>query len=494
MTDDEKTKEQLIEELSMCRREIAQLSVAINMRVEDRQSQTNQLLEIISHLQAQFILYTDPNILFTEILESLLTLTDSEYGFIGEILYDREGQPYLKTFAITSASWSDEIRKYYKEKAPKNIEFSNLNSLYGWVLTKGEASICNDPLTDHRSGGLPEGHPPIKTFLGMPFYSGNMLVGMVGVANKREGYSAEEVEFLKPFLSTCGNIIMAYKNEQLRRITQTSLMIKTQQLEELNAHLEERVKEEIEKRRQQEIMLIHQSKLAAMGDMIGAIAHQWRQPLNAIGMIVQDFEDAFTFGELNKQYLDVNIKRGMEIIYDMSKTIDDFRNFFRLDKERIDFDIIGSVEKVISLVDAQIKHHYINLKVDYNGMSRLMVNGYPNEFKQVMLNIIVNARDAIIERRDKGRMGKEKGLIFIEVTSDYDKAQIHIRDNGGGIDNSVIKRIFDPYFTTKIPEKGTGIGLHMSKVIIEEHMVGRLGVENIENGAMFTIELKTRDP
>ncbi|MBF0317535.1 MAG: GAF domain-containing protein [Nitrospirae bacterium] len=454
--------------------------------------QTNQLLELIRHIQSQFILSAEPGKLFSEILTGFLSLTESEYGFIGEVLQDSQGRPYMRTFAIMSTAWTQEIKDYYNDKAPKAIDFSNVNSLYGRVLTTGQAVISNDPLTDPRSGGLPQGHPPINSFLGMPFYGGNTVVGMVGIANKPGGYRDEHVEFLQPLMSTCGNIIMACKGEQLRRQIETSLTIKTRQLEELNAHLEQRVQQEIERRGQQEVMLIHQTKLAAMGDMIGAIAHQWRQPLNAIGMIIQDFEDAFTFGELNKDYIDTNIKRGMEIIYDMSKTIDDFRNFFRSDREKIDFDLINTVRKVISLVSDQLRHNYIHATVNSNGLTSLITNGLPNEFKQVMLNIIGNARDAILQRRERGDMGKEKGLISIEASREADKALLRISDNGGGIDDKVIGRIFEPYFTTKQPDKGTGIGLHMSRIIIEEHMSGYIGVENITNGAMFTIELKCK--
>ncbi len=455
--------------------------------------QTNQLLELIRHIQSQFILSVPPNKLFTEILNNLLLLTESEYGFIGEVLQNRQGQPYMRTFAITSTAWTEEMRDYCNDKSPTVIEFANVNSLYGRVLTTGQVVISNEPLSDPRSGGLPERHPPIRAFLGMPFYGGNTLVGMVGIVNKQGGYRDEHVEFLQPLLSTCGNIIMAYKGEQLRQRIETSLTIKTQQLEELNATLEARVRKEIDKRGQQEVMLIHQSKLAAMGDMIGAIAHQWRQPLNAIGMIIQDFEDAFTFGELNKEYIDTNIKRGMEIIYDMSKTIDDFRNFFRADKEMVDFELISTVGKVISLVSDQLRHNYIGITVDSHGLTRLITSGLPNEFKQVMLNVISNARDAILQRREKGDMGKEKGLISIELNREDNRAVLRISDNGGGINSAVISRIFDPYFTTKQPDQGTGIGLHMSRIIIEEHMAGTISVENIPNGAMFKIELTCRE-
>lgn len=172
----------------------------------------------------------------------------------------------------------------------------------------------------------------------------------------------------------------------------------------------------------------------------------------------------------------------------MSKTIDDFRNFFGPDKQKITFDVIKAVEEVLSILNAMLKNNSIDVKVECK-QSRLLVDGYPNEFKQVVLNIIDNGKDAIIGRRDKGFIKDEHGMIGIELNSENSKAIIKISDNGGGIPEKIIDRIFEPYFSTREEGKGTGIGLYMSKMIIESSMGGRIYAENVENGAMFTIEL-----
>ena len=274
-----------------------------------------------------------------------------------------------------------------------------------------------------------------------------------------------------------------------RKKAEDALKEKSRQLENLLKDLKLRVEEEVEKRMEKEQLLIHQSKLAAMGEMIGAIAHQWRQPLNALGLIVQGIKDAHEYGELNKDYIDESVNKSMMQIKFMSKTIDDFRNFFGPDKQKITFDVIKAVEEVLSILNAMLKNNSIDVKVECK-QSRLLVDGYPNEFKQVVMNLINNAKDAIIEAKEKGILTPdEKGLIAVDVKKDVDKVIIKISDNGGGIPEKIIDRIFEPYFTTKEQGKGTGIGLYMSKMIIESNMGGRIYAENVENGAMFTIEL-----
>ncbi|ACK68274.1 PAS/PAC sensor signal transduction histidine kinase [Rippkaea orientalis PCC 8801] len=191
---------------------------------------SHNILRTISLAQSQFIADTVPQILFNDLLENLLNLTDSEYGFIGEILYSAQGkpyieeahmktrgQPYLKTHAITNIAWNEETRQFYAENSPHGMEFYNLKTLFGAVITTGQPVIANHPATDPRRGGLPEGHPSLDTFLGLPFYHDNQLVGMVGIANREQGYDIELVEYLQPFLTTCANLIKAYRNERSRQ-------------------------------------------------------------------------------------------------------------------------------------------------------------------------------------------------------------------------------------------------------------------------------------
>jgi PAS domain S-box-containing protein len=281
-----------------------------------------------------------------------------------------------------------------------------------------------------------------------------------------------------------------------RKRINEELKSKTEQLEQLNRDLERRVLLETETRRKNEQMMIQQSKMAAMGEMIGAIAHQWRQPLNTIGLLIQDIEDAFEFGELDKEYVEKTVSASMSQVKLMSKTIDDFRNFFRTSKEKEVFDVADAVNEVISILSAQLRHNYINFEIkipqgDINvpQSDKFIFKGYHNELIQVILNIIHNAKDAVIESRQKGLLGKHEGLVLIALSRENRKIRMEVSDNGGGIPEDVIERIFEPYFTTKPVGQGTGIGLYMSKVIIENNMGGRLYAENTDTGARFTIEL-----
>ena len=184
---------------------------------------TRQLLGAITRAQSEFITERDVRALFDGLLENLLAVTESEYGFIGEVFFDPGGSPYLKARAITNIAWNDETRRVYEEHAPSGLEFRNLNTLFGAVLTTREPVIANHPDSDPRAGGRPPGHPPLKSFLGLPFFQGKTFIGMVGVANRPGGYDRRLADFLKPFLSTCSNIIHAYRLELKRQETEKSL-------------------------------------------------------------------------------------------------------------------------------------------------------------------------------------------------------------------------------------------------------------------------------
>ena len=262
-------------------------------------------------------------------------------------------------------------------------------------------------------------------------------------------------------------------------IMQEAIKDRENKLKEMNEHLQQIVDEQISQIRKKDELLQQQSKLAAMGEMIGAIAHQWRQPLNALGLIIQDIAEAYEFNELNKEYIQDTVKKSMQQINFMSKTIDDFRNFFRIDKQKELFDVKKAIKETINIMQAQLKHHNIN--VDVNGED-FKIEGFANEFKQVVLNIINNAKDAIIEKGIKE--GKIKIILY--------KQKVIIADNAGGIPEGIIDRIFEPYFTTKEQGKGTGMGLYMSKMIIENNMQGILSVKNINGGAKFVIDFSNQ--
>lgn len=243
------------------------------------------------------------------------------------------------------------------------------------------------------------------------------------------------------------------------------------------------VKKELEnKQKQSEKLLISQSRMAAMGEMIGAIAHQWRQPLNLLGILIQDLGYSYAEGELTKKYVDSLIEDSMKQIGFMSKTIDDFRGFFRTDKMKSDFLLHKQILETLSMVTGMLKANGIELKM--NIISNPLASGYPNELSQVILNLISNSKDAF-----ESTQKTVKRIILVTITKDDRYAIAEISDNAGGIDEEIIGRVFDPYFTTKEEGKGTGIGLYMSKTIVETNMGGTLRVFNKDGGASFTIKI-----
>ncbi|WP_347986769.1 HAMP domain-containing sensor histidine kinase [Methylomonas sp. AM2-LC] len=256
---------------------------------------------------------------------------------------------------------------------------------------------------------------------------------------------------------------------------------RTKALDELNQSLDQRVKNEVIVRRQQEQLLIHQSRLAAMGEMIGAIAHQWRQPLNALGLVLQNIHYMYKQDKLDNDFMDRSLEKSDRLINNMSATIDDFRNFFKPNKIAEQFNLLESLQTVVDLLDASLKHNNINLVIDCD--SNLKTVGYKSELSQVLLNLINNAKDVLVERNIK----KPKILVSVSIVNQ--SILIDVVDNGGGVDASISDHIYDPYFTTKAEGKGTGIGLYMSKIIIETNMHGKLSCKNTDTGACFTINL-----
>jgi PAS domain S-box-containing protein len=282
------------------------------------------------------------------------------------------------------------------------------------------------------------------------------------------------------------NILFMFQDITERLENQKVMAMRQREVEELNRILTDRINEEIGKNLQQEQMLIQQSKMATLGDMLGNISHQWRQPLNNLALTIQDLEEAFLFDDLDEVYIKEFITNSMKYIKFMSKTIDDFRDFFRPTKQKKYFFIENAIKDMMFLLAPELKNK--NVKLELQNRKNFEILGYENEFKQVVLNLVNNSKDAIFEKKELN-----SGLIKIEVFQETKKIKnqeyikILVSDNGGGIPENSIKKIFEPYFTTKGDKKGTGIGLYMSKTIIEKNMNGKLSVFNDSNGAVFEI-------
>jgi len=182
---------------------------------QQKLERSDNLFRAISTASQQYIREGNVDETFGVVLEEVLKITDSEYGFVSEVLYEATGEPYIRTYALTNIAWNDEMRAIYDAMAP-NLEFKNLNTLFGAMLTSGQIVIANDPATDPRRGGLPPGHPPLDRFCGLPIHHSGELVGMIGLSNRPQGYDLALVEFLEPFLAACGNIIVTWRADKAR--------------------------------------------------------------------------------------------------------------------------------------------------------------------------------------------------------------------------------------------------------------------------------------
>ncbi len=252
------------------------------------------------------------------------------------------------------------------------------------------------------------------------------------------------------------------------------------QKEAFAEELEERVQTALQENRKQEAVMLRQFEQAALGEMIGVIAHQLKQPLNAISLYIHDMVDSFHHGDLDRKTVDRVQDGAWKSIMFMSQTIDDFRNFFRPDKQKKSFLLKDAVEMITNLLSKQLAARGVEIEVSID--QTLRVESYENELQQVLLNLLSNASDVFHERR----IASPKITITAERSDRA--AVICVEDNGGGIPDEVLPRVFEQYYTTK-GEVGTGLGLYMSKMIVNESLGGEIRVENGENGARFIIVL-----
>ena len=261
----------------------------------------------------------------------------------------------------------------------------------------------------------------------------------------------------------------------------------TKLLEKKFSNYKREINTYIDKNNKQQRILSQQAKMAAMGEMLGNIAHQWRQPLSVITTVATGMKLQKEFDSLDDETFDKSIDNITNSALYLSDTIEDFRNFFRTDKEETLFSVKDIFEKVFKLTDAQFKNLEIIFIKEINDFKLF---GFENEFVQALINILNNAKDAL-ENMEKPR------LIFISTKKDNDKLIIKITDNAGGINEDIIDKVCEPYFTTKHQAKGTGIGLYMTEEIIVKHMNGSFNINNCEfeyegkkyKGVEITIEM-----
>ena len=271
-------------------------------------------------------------------------------------------------------------------------------------------------------------------------------------------------------------IAILYRQRLLRRLNESlveKVHEKTKKIREVNSQLEKRIKKEVDENLKKDRLLSQQQKMISMGQMIENIGHQWRQPLSLITTSVSGLKIKKMLGDLDDEFFNKTLDSVMNTSQYLSSTIDDFRYFFKPQKEKEDFYLENCCNRTIDLLEANFLEK--NIKVICT-IDDVKVNGYETELIQVLINLLNNSKDAL----ESSESSENDKFIFIDILRKNDKAIIKIKDNAGGIDDEILDKVFEPYFTTKHQAQGTGIGLYMCQEIITKHMNGHIDITNTQ--------------
>lgn len=289
------------------------------------------------------------------------------------------------------------------------------------------------------------------------------------------------------------DILIRSQTEALRRDNKELQKLKNT-LEQWNDRLTLEVEKQVYKAREQERTIFRQARLASLGEMLQAIAHQWRQPLNATSIILQDLDDARDNGELTSEYFNNSIDTALQQIHHMSRTIDVFLDSTRSEKEKHSFFPRRVVDGVFSIVSAQMKHNSISLKYEPQSadVDSIELFGFRHDLEHALANVIINAKDAIVRNASETGNTGDEGWIRVTSRLENNLYILKVEDSGGGILEKDLEKVFDPYFTTR-PD-GTGIGLFMAKTMLKNGLDGEIDVENGPGGAIFTFRIPVEVP
>lgn len=318
---------------------------------------------------------------------------------------------------------------------------------------------------------------------GNTFYVNTTVFPILNETGEIEEFIAIRYDVTQSIRLTEKLVLKEKELEQLNATLEQRVDEQTKELLDLNQTLEKRVKEEVEKNREKDRFLFQQSRLASMGEMIANIAHQWRQPLSELNITLYKMNKLYhRTGTEQDLFFEDSYEHAKKIITKMSDTIEDFKNFFRPERQSEVFLLSHVAQEAVDIMRGTIEKNQIAIKVVVNKDTK--VKGYFNEFSQVLINLINNANDAFCHKKIK------KKLISIEIDTSFNgDAIIRVYDNAGGIDESILDKIFEPYFTTKHASVGTGLGLYMSEMIIKNSMMGTIVATNINQGVCFTITI-----
>ncbi len=377
---------------------------------------------------------------------------------------------------------SNELRAIIAHGLDYELRIPLSNGIAGYVAVSKEVLITDDAYSDRRFDRSfdKKNHYRTKTLLTMPVINKyGEAIAVIQAINKLDGLFTQEdsniVLFIAEFMS------VAIENSIAYEIADKMLKERTQELRELNNTLEQKIKGALSEIKEKDEMLVLHTRRSAMGEMIGVIAHQLKQPLTSMQMISGMLASDIELNKFTKAGALKDLKTIKEVVGSMNRTIDDFRHFFNPNKKKDR----ESIETIIKRAYKLIERQYIIAEVDISISceSRTKIDLLSTELVQVVLNILKNALDALLERDIKEKK------VSISAYEDKKDIYIEIEDNAGGIEQKTIDRLFERYFSTKDEKHGTGVGLYISKIIVEEHSKGELSVCNTDRGAKFTIKL-----
>jgi len=427
-----------------------------------RRKTTERLLDLLNDSTSAAIRSEEYSDIFEQMLVGLLELTHSAYGFIGEIYYTEEDIPYLKTNSITNIAWNDETRAFYADNAPDGMEFRNLNSLFGKVITTGNVVISNDPSNDPRAAGIPQGHPALKAFLGVPLYYGEKMIGMYGIANRPEGYDQEVVDFLQPFTTTSSSLIHA----------------RLVNCERIQDHQELKLSKDLAEK-------ASRSKT----EFLSRMSHELRTPLNAIlgfGQLMESDSDD-PLSESHQTSTAQILTAGWHLLELINEVLD----LSKIEAGRLSIsmeavDACDVIRDCLKLTE-QMAEQY-NITISYQPeIQPLYIHADRIRFKQVYLNLLTNAI----------KYNRTGGTVTLKQEISTTKEVVFsINDTGYGIPEHKLSELFEPFNRLGAENtltEGTGIGLVIAKRLTEL-MHGYIDVSSKVNvGTSFSIHLPQDD-
>lgn len=418
-------------------------------QAEESLSKNHKLLDAINRAQSGVISEADPHAIFNELLDDFLPLTESEFGFIAELEYLEKGDPYLALRALTNIAWNEETHALFDRFRQDGMGFRNMDTLFGAVVKTGKVVISNDPEIDPRSGGLPKGHPPLNSFIGIPYPLKGKMKGIVCAANRPGGYSSDTVEYLKPFLATCSTMVEAYRNRLIRQEAEEAIRKYAEELKESNR----------------------------MKDLFTDIMrHDLMNPAN----LVMNFAEILLYDEADPKKRDIieEINRNSDKLVQL---INDASKYSRLESlEKVDRDMLD-----LGVILKETIHAYeLELGKKNMTLSYLSKRKYPASINKIMGDVFSNLIANAIKYSPKG------SNIDVGIRSRGENWLVYVKDSGKGIAERDKERIFERFErAAKAKYEGFGLGLAIAKRIIDLHG-GRIWVEdNPDGGSVFSVSL-----